>query len=139
MSSVSPSSLATVESRQSDIAQQRKRAREAQMSQAEHMVKRTRVDLKAGEVGHNVEVPVPMVDRGRGIHVTSWGSSLTNIYIRHALKTSATGGQSFVRCDCCRFILQCTSNRCECYKAKRMCNSWCHYSLSYPNKSERTI
>ena len=30
------------------------------------MVKRSRIDLKAGEVGDNVAVPIPMVDRGRG-------------------------------------------------------------------------
>ena len=30
------------------------------------MVKRTRVDLKAGVAGDNVAVPIPLVDRGRG-------------------------------------------------------------------------
>ena len=75
--SVRPSSLAAVESRQSDIAQHCKRAREAHMSQAERIVKCSRVGLKAGEVGDNVAVPIPMVDSGRMIHVTSWGSSLT--------------------------------------------------------------
>ena len=30
------------------------------------MVKRSRVDLKSGEVGDNVAIPIPMVDRGRG-------------------------------------------------------------------------
>ena len=90
-------------------------------------------------------VPIPMVDRGRGIHITSWESSLIvatttytpllktriliNKYSRnlfnlcpqrllsqsdtiqdqqislcHALKTSATGGQGFVRCDCCSLL-----------------------------------
>lgn len=48
-----------------DISNQRKRARESQLSLAERMVKRSRIDLKAGEVGDNVAVPVPMVDRGR--------------------------------------------------------------------------
>ena len=36
------------------------------MSQAERLAKRSRVNLKAGEVGDNVVVPIPMVDRGRG-------------------------------------------------------------------------
>ena len=30
------------------------------------MVKRSQIDLKAGEIGDNVAVPIPMVDRGRG-------------------------------------------------------------------------
>ena len=30
------------------------------------MVKRARIDLKVGEAGNNVAVPIPMVDRGRG-------------------------------------------------------------------------
>ena len=30
------------------------------------MVKDSRIDLKAGEAGDNVAVPIPMVDRGRG-------------------------------------------------------------------------
>ena len=30
------------------------------------MVKRSRIELKAGEVGDNVAVPIPFVDRGRG-------------------------------------------------------------------------
>jgi len=47
---------------------QRKRATEAQLSQAERMIKRSRVTLKAGEIRDNVAVglPIPMVDRGRG-------------------------------------------------------------------------
>ncbi|KAK3896194.1 hypothetical protein Pcinc_000116 [Petrolisthes cinctipes] len=36
-----------------------------QLSQAERMVKRSKVDFKSGEVGDNVAVPVPLVDRGR--------------------------------------------------------------------------
>ena len=55
-----------VTSRQHEICAKRKRAREAQAQQAERMVKRSRIDLKAGEIGDNVAVPIPMVDRGRG-------------------------------------------------------------------------
>ena len=43
----------------------RKLATEAQISQAERMVKRSRIIMVAGEVGDNVTVPVPLVDRGR--------------------------------------------------------------------------
>ncbi|XP_076040906.1 uncharacterized protein LOC143025317 [Oratosquilla oratoria] len=49
-----------------DKQNQRKRARESRLSQAERMVKRSRIYLKAGEAGNNVPVPIPMVDRGRG-------------------------------------------------------------------------
>ena len=60
----SKSNLVTL--RQQEICARRKRAREAQAQQAERMVKRSRIDLKAGEIGDNVAVPIPMVDRGRG-------------------------------------------------------------------------
>jgi hypothetical protein len=30
------------------------------------MVKKSRVELKFGEIGDNVAIPIPMVDRGRG-------------------------------------------------------------------------
>lgn len=48
------------------IKRARKAASAGQLSQAERMVKRSRVDFKSGEVGDNVAVPVPLVDRGRG-------------------------------------------------------------------------
>ena len=37
-----------------------------QLSQAERMVKRSKIDFKTGEVGDNVAVLVPLVDCGRG-------------------------------------------------------------------------
>ena len=49
-----------------EIKRRRREAADAQTSQAERMVKRSRVDLRAGEQGDNVAVPVPLVDRGRG-------------------------------------------------------------------------
>jgi hypothetical protein len=48
------------------MLQQRKRDRDSQLSQAERMVKRSRVELKFGEIGDNVTIPIPMIDRGRG-------------------------------------------------------------------------
>ena len=36
------------------------------MAQAERMVKRSKVVLGAGQVGDNVAVLIPIVDRGRG-------------------------------------------------------------------------
>ena len=44
----------------------RREADNAQTSQAERMVKRSRLDMQAGKQGDNVCVPVPLVDRGRG-------------------------------------------------------------------------
>ena len=52
--------------RQSDIINQRLGASAAQIAQAEHMVKRSRVDLIAGKIGDNVAVLIPLVDQGRG-------------------------------------------------------------------------
>ncbi|KAK7109730.1 hypothetical protein V1264_013720 [Littorina saxatilis] len=49
-----------------EINRRRREAADAQTSQAERMVKRSRVDLRAGEQGDNVAVPVPLVDHGRG-------------------------------------------------------------------------
>lgn len=58
--------LSPLSSRQHNKVGQHKRARDSQVSQAERMVKQSRVDLKAGEVGNNVAIPIPTVDRGRG-------------------------------------------------------------------------
>ena len=43
-----------------------KMSSESLYSLAERVVKRTRVDLKAGVAGDSVAVPVPLVGRGRG-------------------------------------------------------------------------
>jgi hypothetical protein len=48
-----------------NIKTSRQRARQAMMSQAERMVKRSRVEFVPGNPGDNVTVPVPLVDRGR--------------------------------------------------------------------------
>jgi hypothetical protein len=45
---------------------ERKGAKECLTNQAERMVKRSRIELQAGNIGDNVALPVPMVDRGRG-------------------------------------------------------------------------
>ena len=162
-----------VDKRLEDISNQRKRARESQLSQAERMVKRSRIDLKAGEVGDNVAVPIPMVDRERGdprniigvivdrdendlyriavkagILSTKYSRNqfdlcpqrLLNetdvntdcaITLRQALRSTASGGQGFFHCDCSK---QCQTNRCKCFKGKKLCNSRCHSSLTCKNK-----
>ena len=140
------------------------------------MVKRSRIDLKAGEAGDNVAVPIPMVDRGRGdprnilgVIVDRDENDMYTIAVkagvlkakyarnqfdlcpqrllndndvdmdctttlRQALKSTASGGQGFFRCDCSKGKKQCQTNRCKCFKAKRLCNSRCHNSLNCPNK-----
>ncbi|XP_068235774.1 uncharacterized protein [Palaemon carinicauda] len=48
------------------ISSQRLAANEYQRQQAERMVKRSRTELVAGEIGDNIALPIPLVDRGRG-------------------------------------------------------------------------
>ncbi|XP_076049296.1 KRAB-A domain-containing protein 2-like [Oratosquilla oratoria] len=62
--SVEPTSPLSV--RQNNIISQRKRVYEAKLSQAERMVKRSRRIMDRGNVGNNVTIPIPMVDRSRG-------------------------------------------------------------------------
>ena len=164
----SPLNSTPLDKRLEDIANQRKRACESQLSQAERMVKRSRIDLKAGEAGDNVAVPIPMVDRGRGDPRNILGvivdrdehdmyriavkagilskkysrnqfdlcpqrllndsdvNKESTITVRQALRSTASGGQGFFRCDCSKGKKQCQTNRCKCYKAKRLCSSRCH-------------
>ena len=49
-----------------NISNERNGASSSQMAQAERMVKRSKVVLGAGQVGDNVAVLIPIVDRGRG-------------------------------------------------------------------------
>ncbi|XP_076055268.1 uncharacterized protein LOC143033663 [Oratosquilla oratoria] len=164
---------AHVEKRLEDISNQRKRTRESQLSQTERIVKRSCIDLKAGEVGDNVAVPIPMVDRGRGdlrniigvivdrdendlyriaveagilstkdsrnqfdlcpqrlLNETDVNTDCTST-LRQALRSTASGGQGFFHCD---WSKQCQANRCKCFKAKKLCNSRCHSSLTCENK-----
>ena len=166
-----------LEQRLQEITNQRKRARDSQLKQAERMVKRSRIELKMAEVGDNVAVPIPLVDKGRGDPRNILGVVLDRdehdmykiavkagvlstrysrnqfdlcpqqllnvsdvntehkITLRQALKSTATGGQGFFRCDCSKGKKQCQTNRCKCFKAKRLCNSKCHSSITCPNKN----
>ena len=58
-SSSPPVDLDLIESRHNDIQNQRQNAREAQLEQAEHMVKRNRMDLSPGEIKGNVAIHIP--------------------------------------------------------------------------------
>ena len=166
-----------LEQRLQEITNQRKRARDSQLKQAERMVKRSRIELKMAEVGDNVAVPIPLVDKGRGDPRNILGVVLDRdehdmykiavkagvlstrysrnqfdlcpqqllnvsdvntehkITLRQALKSTATGGQGFFCCDCSKGKKQCQTNRCKCFKAKRLCNSKCHSSITCPNKN----
>jgi hypothetical protein len=48
------------------IHSSRKRAREGILKQAQRMIKRSRLENVPGNVGDNVTIPIPLVDRGRG-------------------------------------------------------------------------
>ena len=48
-----------------------------------------------------------------------------------ANKVSLCGGQGYDRCNC---TTGCSSNRCSCKKAGKLCSSKCHHSLSCTNK-----
>ena len=61
-----PEDQSTLGLRRRKILIERQRAKECLTKQAERMVKRSRIELQAGNIGDNVALPVPMVDRGRG-------------------------------------------------------------------------
>ena len=174
---LSPAPHLLVASRKHQIGQKRRLANEAQMAQAERMVKRSRIDLQPGQPGDNVAVPIPSVDRGRGdprnilgvitdrnendlytiavrsgilkskytrneftlcpqrlLHLEDMNQEAT-VSLRQAMKSSASGGQGFVKCNCASTgSKKCSSNRCLCIKSKVLCNSRCHNSLNCRNK-----
>jgi len=55
----------TLAYRTTQIRKRQAAAYSGQVAQAERVMKRTRVELKAGVAGDNVAVPIPLVDRGR--------------------------------------------------------------------------
>ncbi|XP_060064984.1 mucin-2-like [Ylistrum balloti] len=169
-----PFTSSSLDRRLQDISDQHKRVRAAQLVHRERMVKCT--DIKTGEPGDNITMPIPMVDRCRGDPRNILGvivncdendmyrivmkagvfkvkytrnqfdlcpQQLLNYYdvnmdstttLCQALKSTASGGQGFFCCDCSKGKTQCQTNRCKCYKTKRLCKSRCHNSLTYPNK-----
>ena len=64
--SVTVTTEETLDVRSAQINQCRAEAYANQLSQAERMVKRSRVDFKPGEPGDNVPVPIPFIGHGRG-------------------------------------------------------------------------
>ena len=63
---MSPAPAVLLSNRMQNISNERNGASLSQMAQAERMVKRSKVVLGAGQVGDNVAVLIPIVDRGRG-------------------------------------------------------------------------
>ena len=58
----------------------------------------------------------------------------TAISLREAVTSQSKGhGQGFTKCNCAG-NKRCQTNRCKCFKAKTLCNSKCHASLSCANK-----
>ena len=60
------STLDLLDLRLQNIETERDGASSALMQQAQRMVKRSRLELVSGQIGDNVAVPIPLVDRGRG-------------------------------------------------------------------------
>ncbi|XP_041367023.1 KRAB-A domain-containing protein 2-like [Gigantopelta aegis] len=60
-----PVPVSPISVRQEEISLQRESARDAQFQQAERMVKRSRIVFSSVQIGSNVTVPIPSVDRGR--------------------------------------------------------------------------
>ena len=61
-----PTSPHVIKTHKEKILKRRASVCYAQMAQAERMVKRSRLDLKAGEPLDNVAIPIQAVDRGAG-------------------------------------------------------------------------
>ncbi|KAK4308706.1 hypothetical protein Pmani_019610 [Petrolisthes manimaculis] len=80
-----------------NILNERKMARKCHIDQAERMVKRSRIELQTGNVGDNVALPVPMVDRGRGdprnilgVIINKNENDLYTIATRHGILSIST-------------------------------------------------
>jgi len=146
-----PSSSETLDERRDEILNQRKQTRESQFFQAERMVKRSGVDLKAGEVGDNVAIPIPLVDRGRGdprnilgIIVDRNEQDLYTVAVRTGILTTRYSRNQFDLCpqrllsdsdvntDCTFTLRQAIRSsasggqgffHCECSKGKQQCQT----------------
>ncbi|XP_063590419.1 uncharacterized protein LOC134767326 [Penaeus indicus] len=91
---------------QEQIQKRRVEAYRGQVSRAERMLKRSRLDFKVGEPGDNVAVPIPAVDRGRGdprnILSVIVSRDLDNDQYKIAVKSGVLKGQySRDQCDLC--------------------------------------
>ena len=99
---LSPSPLGL---RRRNIRNERKRARECLTDQAERMVKRSRIELQPGNIGDNVALPVPMVDRGRGdprnilgVIIDKNENNLYTIATRHGILSNKYTRADFTLC-----------------------------------------
>ena len=134
-----------VDNRESNIKGQWEAAHLSQAKQAERMVTRSRVDLKAAEPDGNVAVPIPQIDRRRGdpqyifglislfgmdmYKIAFWNGVLKGSYSRyhfdlysvHIDKVKGTKSVTAVKNSA-------KQNRCKSFKAKLKCNSRYHGS-----------
>ncbi|XP_037776951.1 uncharacterized protein LOC119573921 [Penaeus monodon] len=82
---------------QVQIQKRRVEAYRGQVSQAERIVKRSRLDFKVGESGDNVAVPIPAVDCGRGDQRNILGVAVSrdlgNNQYKIAVKSGVLKGQ----------------------------------------------
>ena len=99
------SATSNIEQNHEQITTQRKRAREAMVQQAERMVKRSRIKHVAGNVGDNVTIPIPIVDRGRGdprnmlgVIVDRDSNDMYRIAVRTGLHTGKYSRNQFDLC-----------------------------------------
>jgi len=100
---LSPSPLGL---RSRNILKERKRARECLTDQADRMVKRSRIELQAGNIGDNVALPVPMVDRGRGdprnilgVIIDKNENDLYTVATRHGILSNKYTRADFTLCS----------------------------------------
>ena len=124
------------------------------------MVKRSRIVFSSVQIGSNVTVPIPSVDRGRAdpTNTSELRQSAVNKLYTVAVKggilyspddvctdkdisprqavqlESRCGGQGFTRCNYAG-SKRCQTNRCKCFKARLVCNSRCHSGLPCVNKN----
>ncbi|XP_063592517.1 uncharacterized protein LOC134769708 [Penaeus indicus] len=126
--------------RENNIIAQRKGAHTSQLAQAERMVKRTRIDLAAGELLDYVAVTITLVDRGRGDPRNILGvvlerdqNDMYTIGVKAGVLKAKLScnqfnlcpllllGQGFVKCNCSG-PKKCQTNGCKCFENKVKCN-----------------
>ncbi|XP_045450666.1 uncharacterized protein LOC123659494 [Melitaea cinxia] len=149
-----------VSSSENDIHKARATAAENLVKHAKKMKATSDKSHPPANIGDNVTIPIPDVDKGKGdlrniigvILQKNDESILSEFGICNqtflevadvnqgseiSLRTAATehsvgSGQGFLRCSCYK---NCSTNRCQCKKALILCNSKCHQrstSLAWP-------
>ncbi|XP_023288360.1 KRAB-A domain-containing protein 2 [Orussus abietinus] len=133
------------------ISIKRAAAKENLLLPATKMLRTSQKQFPPAQIGDNVRIQVPDVDRGRtdsqnvlavvvGIEDSDFYKlankndeiSFQEMSLREAAAAnSRSGGQGYTRCQCKR---KCSTNKCSCKSKGLLCNSKCHNSLSCCNK-----